>query len=102
MRYGLLGTLTAQPGTRDQLAGHLLQAAELLARNPDCIAYVVCTPDDDADAVSVFEVWTDEAAHDASLEPDDIRALIQRARPLIAGMSGGTRLTVLGGKGVPA
>jgi quinol monooxygenase YgiN len=102
MRYGLFGTISAVPGKRDQLAHHLLEAAALLARNPDCIAYVVSTPDDDADAVSVFEVWTDEAAHDASLAPDDIRALIQQARPLIAGMSGGTRLTVLGGKGVPA
>lgn len=102
MRYGLFAEISALPGKRDELAGHLLRAADLLAGNPDCIAYVVCTSADDADALSVFEVWTDEAAHDASLEPEDVRALIQQARPLIAGMSGGTRLTVLGGKGLSA
>jgi len=39
--------------------------------------------------------------HDASLEPEDIQALIQKARPLIAGMSDQTQLTVQGGKGLP-
>jgi quinol monooxygenase YgiN len=37
--------------------------------------------------VWVCELWTNAAAHDVSLEPEDIQALIQRARPLIAGMS---------------
>lgn len=49
----------------------------------------------------VSEVWTEQAAHDASLEPDDIRALIEKARPLIAGMSDQTELTVHGEKGLP-
>ena len=49
----------------------------------------------------VSEVWTSVAAHDASLEPQDIRALIQEARPLITGMSDQTQLTVHGGKGLP-
>lgn len=48
----------------------------------------------------VCEVWTDQAAHDASLEPDDIRAIIGQARPLIAGMSDQVRLDVRGGKGL--
>ncbi len=55
---------------------------------------------DEADAVWVTEVWVDKAAHDSSLEPEEIRALIQRARPLIAGMSDRTELKVHGGKGV--
>jgi quinol monooxygenase YgiN len=50
--------------------------------------------------VWVSEVWTDEAAHDASLEPADIQALIQEARPLIANMSDRTTLTVHGGNGL--
>ncbi len=49
----------------------------------------------------VSEVWTDQDAHDASLEPEDVRALIQEARPLIAGMSDQTQLTIHGGKGLP-
>ena len=100
MTYGLIGKFSAQPGRRDDLVGYLLQAAELLEQNPDCLLYVVSTSDE-PEAVWVSELWTDEAAHDVSLEPEDIRALIEEARPLIAGMSDQTRLTVHGGKGLP-
>ena len=99
MTYGLFGKFSAQPGRRDDLVKYLLQAAELLERNPDCIHYIVSTSDE-TDAVWVSEVWTSEAAHDASLEPEDIRSLVQQARPLIAGMSDQTSLTVRGGKGL--
>ena len=101
MTYGVFGKFSAQSGKRTDLVRYLLQAAELLERNPDCIYYIVSTSDEPA-AVWVSEVWTDQAAHDASLEPEDIRALIQEARPLIAGIAGQTQLTVQGGKGLPA
>ena len=97
--YGLIGKFSSQHGKRDELVGYLLRAAELLERNPDCIHYIVSTTDEPG-AVWVSEVWTDEAAHGASLEPPDIRALIHEARPLIAGMSDRTQLTVHGGKGL--
>ena len=71
-----------------------------LEPNPDCIRYIVSTSDE-PEAVWVSEVWTDEAAHEASLEAADIQALIQEARPLIAGMSDRIQLTVHGGKGLP-
>lgn len=100
MTYGLSGTFTAHPGRRDELVGYLLQAAKLLERNPDCLLYLVATSDE-PEAVWVSEAWTDEAAHQASHEPDDIRALIQEARPLIAGMSDRRTLAVHGGKGLP-
>jgi quinol monooxygenase YgiN len=99
MTYGLLGKFSAQPGRRDDLVTHLLQAAKLLERNSGCIQYIVSTSDE-PETVWVCEVWTNEAAHNASLEPEDIQTLIQKARPLIAGMSDQTRLTVLGGKGL--
>ena len=100
MSYGLFGRFSAQPGRRDDLVGYLLQAANLLERNPGCLHYIVSTSGE-PEAVWVYEVWTDEAAHDASLEPEDIQALIQAARPLIAAMADQTQLTVHGGKGLP-
>ena len=100
MTYGLFGKFSAQPGMRDDLVTYLLQAAKLLERNPGCIHYIVSTSDE-PEAVWVYEVWTNVAAHDASLEPEDIQALIQEARPLIAGMSDQTQLAVQGGKGLP-
>ena len=101
MTFGVFGKFTAQPGKRDELVSRLLEAAELLERDPGCLLYVVSTSDE-PDAVWVTEAWTDRAAHAASLEPADVRALIQQARPLIAGMSHRTELTVQGGKGLPA
>lgn len=99
MRYGLVGKFTAQPGKRDELASILLRAAELLERNEDCIHYLVSTTDE-ANAIWVTETWTNKAAHDASLEPADVRALITQAMPLIASMSDQLELDVIGGKGL--
>ena len=100
MNYGLFGKFSAQPDRRDDLVNYLLQAAKLLERNPGCIHYIISTSDE-PEAVWVYEVWTSVASHDASLEPQDIQALIQKARPLITGMSDQTQLTVHGGKGLP-
>jgi len=97
--YGLFGKFSAVPGGRDELVGHLLQAASLLERNDGCLYYLVATSEE-PEAVWVLEGWTDQAAHDASLEPAEIRAIIMRARPLIAGMSDQTQVDVLGGKGL--
>jgi quinol monooxygenase YgiN len=58
MTYGLFGKFTAQADKRDELVDYLLQAAELLQRNPGCIHYVVSTSQE-PEAVWVSEVWTD-------------------------------------------
>jgi quinol monooxygenase YgiN len=100
MTYGLFGKFSAQPGRRDDLVTSRLDAAKLLERNAGCIQYIVSTSDE-PEAVWVCELWTNAAAHDASLEPEDIQALIQKARPLIARMSDQPQLAVQGGKGLP-
>lgn len=46
------------------------------------------------------ETWNTKEAHDASLEPEEIKALVRQAMPLIASMSEQTELQVLGGKGI--
>ncbi len=98
--YGLFGFVLAQEDKRDELLGYLLRAAELLEQDPGCIHYVVGTSDH-PDAVWISEVWTDREAHEHSLESDELTALIQQARPLIAGMGEQTELAVHGGKGLP-
>lgn len=52
--------------------------------------------------VWVSEVWSDRAAHDASLAREDVRALIGRGRQLIAGMGERFEVVPLGGKGLAA
>jgi quinol monooxygenase YgiN len=101
MTYGLLGKITARPGRRDELVGCLLQAAKVLENDPACIHYAVGTTED-PDAVWASEVWTDKAAHDASLQAEIVRQLVEKARLLIADVSDHTELTIHGGKGVVA
>jgi quinol monooxygenase YgiN len=101
MSYGLHGKFSATAGQREALLALLLQAAEALQANPDCLLYLVSRAADDPDGIWVSEVWTDAAAHQASLEPEAVRAIIAQARPLIAGMSGRAELEVVGGKGLP-
>ena len=98
MTFGLFGTFVAGDGQRDELVGHLLRAAALLQSDPACLQYVVGTHGERE--VSIFELWDDEAAHDSSLQREDVRRIIKVARPLIATMASQTRLEVHGGKGM--
>lgn len=100
--FGMHGRLVAQPGKGDQLAGMLLEAAKGLEANADCLLYVVSRSAGDPDSVWVTEAWTDRAAHAASLEDPDARALIDRARPLIAAFADRAEFVPEGGKGLPA
>jgi quinol monooxygenase YgiN len=100
MTYGRFGRLTAQPGRRDELVAVLCRAADSLRSDPGCLHYVVSTSEE-PEAVWVWEAWTDKAAHDASLEPPEVREMIAAAMPMIAGMSDVTELDVVGGKGLP-
>jgi quinol monooxygenase YgiN len=97
--YGLHSHFTAQPGQGDALAEILLAAAEGLRANEACLLYLVSRSPDDPDVIWVTEAWTSKAAHDESLQSEDVKAAIQRARPLIAGIAG-TELRPVGGKGI--
>lgn len=85
--YGRHGTIRAVPGRRDELMGLLRAAAENAGAMPGCRLYVVSTVPGDPDAIAVTEIWDDRAMHAASLALDSVRALIARARPLIAEVS---------------
>jgi quinol monooxygenase YgiN len=99
-RFGLCGIMNAQPGQRDALLGLLLEAAGLVADLPGCEVWIVNTMPDDPDAIWVTEVWRSEAEHAASLTNEDVRAIIARARPLIAGFGERFTLEPIGGKGL--
>jgi len=94
----MCGTFTAQPGQRDALIDVLLDAARLLGEMDECQVYLVGTVDDEPDAVAVLEVWSDRDAHARSLQDPRVQELIQRGRPLIAGMGQSLQLNAVGGK----
>ena len=97
--YGLIGRMTATPGQRDALTAILLES---LGTMPGCLSYIVAHDPADDDAIWVTEVWTDEAAHRASLQVPEVKAAIARGLPLIATFGDAQVTTPVGGSGLTA
>jgi quinol monooxygenase YgiN len=91
---------TAQRGRGDELESILLEAATGTDGDADCLLYIVSRSPADPDTVYVTEAWTSREAHDRSLEDEEVRALIARAMPLMAGPPDAVTLAPAGGKGL--
>ena len=96
--YGLIGKVTATPGSRERLAAVLLEGTVAM---PGCLSHVVAEAPADADALWVTEVWDSAESHRASLQLPAVQAAVQRGRPLIAGFGSRTETRPLGGVGLP-
>jgi len=97
--FGLIGSFKAEPGRRDELVKLMLEGS---ADMPGCLSYVVAADVLDADTIWVTEVWTDKAAHEASLQLPEVQAVIGKARPLIAGFGMHVSTAPAGGVGLKA
>lgn len=95
--YGLIGRMTAVEGQRDALTAVLLEG---LGRMPGCLSYIVAHDPAEADAIWVTEVWTDQAAHRASLQLPEVQEAIRKGRPLIAAFGDAQVTTPVGGVGL--
>jgi quinol monooxygenase YgiN len=97
--YGLQGRMVAKPGQRPALLALLLGASRG-RKLPGCRIYIVSEVPAEPDAIAITEVWDDRAAHAASLQLESVRALIAKARPLIAEMGEPLELRPIGGQGL--
>lgn len=97
--YGLIGRMTATEGQRDALTAILLEG---LGRMPGCLSYIVAHDPAEAETIWVTEVWTDEAAHRASLQVPEVKEAIRKGMPLIATFGDAQVTTPVGGVGLPA
>ncbi|MFN7163760.1 MAG: putative quinol monooxygenase [Hyphomonas sp.] len=95
--YGLIGKFTSADGKRDELIGYLLEG---LRDMPGCLSYVVASDPADENAIWITEAWTDAESHKASLDLPSVRAAIQKARPIIAGMESIAETQPVGGHGL--
>lgn len=95
--YGQVGKLTTKPGQRDALVDLLLEAAQLLRDSPGCHVWLVQESASDPDAVWITESWRSRDDHKASLARPDVRAVIGRAMPLLAGEPSGEDTRPRGG-----
>lgn len=95
--YGLMGSFKAAEGRRPELIQLLLAESGAM---PGCLSYVVA--EDPADDVTLWvtEVWTDAAAHKASLQLPGVKAVIAQARPLIAAFGEYRETRPVGGHGL--
>ena len=62
------GTSVAHPGKGDELARHLLAAAEELESDPGCELYLVNRQRDAPDTIWITELWRSQADLDASVQ----------------------------------
>src|SRR5688572_15714610 len=83
-RYGMLNRITTKPGQRDAVVQILLSGARMQGAMGGCEVYIVHTSPTDANQIWVTEVWRSKEDHEASLKNADVRALIEKGRPLIA------------------
>ena len=98
-RYGMLNRITTKPGQRDAVVQILLSGARMQGAMPGCELYVVHTSPTDANQIWVTEVWRTKEDHEASLKNAEVRALIEKGRPMIASIE--PTITVpVGGKGL--
>lgn len=100
MKYSINGYITAMTGKREELLKYLLEAAHEMKHLTTCQCYIVGTQDDEPDNVYVFEVWDSEEAHKVSLTLPIFQELIQKAKPIIAGLKSFPALKIHGGKGI--
>lgn len=95
--HGLIGSFKAAPGRRDELIALMTDGS---AGMPGCLSYVVAADVADLDTIWVTEVWTDQAAHAASLKLPQVQAVIAKAKPLIAGFGAHVITRPVGGVGL--
>lgn len=99
-KFSLFGKFMVQEGKRDTMVDLLLEAAESMKHLEDCEIYLVNISESEPTSVYVYEVWSDENAHQASLTLEATQTLIERAKPIITGMERISTLKTSGGKGL--
>ena len=99
-KFSLFGKIFVHEGERDTMVEILLEAAESMNDLDDCEVYLVNTSETEPNAVYVYEVWSNEQAHQNSLTLEATQTLIKRAKPIIAGMERISTLNTIGGKGI--
>lgn len=100
MKVGRYVRMVATPGAGAALADGLLKVAEGMRSAAGCELYIVNRTPDEADAVWVTEVWTDEESSEAALNQDLGDAGLGAVLPLLAAPPEFIELTPVGGPGL--
>jgi quinol monooxygenase YgiN len=82
------------------MVAFLLEAAESMKTSDECEIYLVNISESEPNSVYVYEVWSNENAHQASLTLESTQTLISRAKQIITGVEKLSTLQTIGGKGI--
>lgn len=99
-KFSLFNKFIVQEGEKEKMIDFLLEAAESMENLDECEIYLVNISENEPSSVYVYEVWTNEDAHQASLSLEATQRLISRAKPIITGMERISTLMTKGGKGI--
>jgi quinol monooxygenase YgiN len=97
-KFGLFGKFIVQDGERDKLVSILLEAANSMVNLKECEVYHISISEDEPNSVFVYEVWSHQEAHQASLSLESTQKLITQAKPMIKEMERISTLVPVGGK----
>lgn len=82
--YTIIGTLTARPGTREELASLLMALVAPTRAEAGCINYDFHVDAADPCVFVFYENWTDRAALDAHLAMPHLQPLVSQLDRLLA------------------
>lgn len=95
--YGLIGSMIAAKGKRDELIQILLEGANDM---PGCLSYIVAKDPKDANGIWITEVWDSKESHAASLKLPSVQGAIEKGKPLIAKFGSYNETEPIGGHGL--
>ena len=95
--YGLIGSMIAVEGKRDELIKVLLEGVSGM---PGCLSYVVAKDPKDTNGIWITEVWDSKESHAASLKLPSVQAALAKGKPLIAKFGSYNETEPVGGHGL--
>ncbi len=99
-KYCLFTKFFVSENNREEMVDILLNASRSMEKLEECEVYVVSVSDEEANVVYVYEVWSNETSHKASLNLAVTQTLIQKAKPLLENVERVNTLQTKGGKGL--
>lgn len=95
--YGLIGTIEAKPGERDNLINILLEG---ISGMPGCLSFIVSEDVNNENVIRITEVWDSEESHRASLSLPSVQEAISKGRPHIDQFGERIKTKPVGGHGL--
>lgn len=99
-KFSLFNKFLVQDGKQGTMVEILLEAAESMKILDECEIYLVNISEDEPNSVYIYEVWSNEKAHQDSLTLEASQTLISKAKQIITGVERISTLQAMGGKGI--